>query len=276
MIPQIPQRPDDAHKGDFGNILAVGGSLGMVGAIGMTGLAALRSGAGKVSLAVPDATLPYLGGLSPCLMSRPLPSDSEGKFSESAIEPILTLAKSADAVAIGPGMGQSTSIHQLVPELLANIAAPLVVDADGLNALANQTSVAFGTQSILTPHPGEFQRLAGREFPDRKSMETAATAFAESRQVVVVLKGHRTLVTDGNRVHHNSTGNPGMATGGSGDVLTGIIVALLGQGLEPFDAAALGCHLHGLAGDLAAQQIGEVSLIATDIIDYLPEAFKNN
>jgi ADP-dependent NAD(P)H-hydrate dehydratase len=180
------------------------------------------------------------------------------------------------AIACGPGLGRSLVLDQIVLRLYQEIAKPMVFDADALNVLAGEpeTLAHPGGPRILTPHPGEFARLIGRKL-EPELQGDAAVQLAARRGIVVVLKGHRTLVTDGARQAINTTGNPGMATGGMGDVLTGLITALCCQHLEPFDAARLGVHLHGLAGDLAAEEMGEVSLVASDLPHYLPEAISN-
>jgi NAD(P)H-hydrate epimerase len=257
----------------------VGGSYGMAGAISLAGMACLRSGAGLVRLAVANHTLPLVAAHDPCYMTSALSCDASGEFALPAvIDELLAVTEPATCVAVGPGLGRSEVKTRIVQHLYEHVPQPLVVDADGLNALAeiaqrNGKPPAHPGPRILTPHPGEFSRLAHRKFASRDEQIAAAQEFAKAWNVVLVLKGHRTLITDGQRHEFNETGNPGMATGGSGDVLTGIISALVCQGLSPFDAAVLGCHVHGLAGDLAAEEVGQVSLIATDIVDYLPEAF---
>ena len=185
------------------------------------------------------------------------------------------MAGPATVVACGPGLGRSLGLDALVVRLYQEMAKPMVFDADALNALAAESEALAhpGGPRVLTPHPGEFARLIGRKL-DGDARNDAAVQLAADCGIVVVLKGHRTLVTDGRRRAINATGNPGMATGGMGDVLTGLITALWCQNLGPFDAARLGVHLHGLAGDLAADDLGQVSLMASDLIDYLPEAFQ--
>jgi NAD(P)H-hydrate epimerase len=273
-LPRLPPRRPDAHKGDFGVALIVGGSRGMAGAVAMAGTAALRGGAGRVRLAVPDVLLDTVAGFEPSYMTAALPSDAAGRIGPGAFDRIVELAESATVLACGPGLGRSLDLDQLVLRLYREIAKPMVFDADALNALATEpeTLVHPGGPRILTPHPGEFARLIdGKLSPEMRA--EAAVQLAARCGIVVILKGHRTLVTDGARRAINTTGNPGMATGGTGDVLTGLITALACQHLEPFDAARLGVHLHGLAGDLAAAELGEVSLIASDLILFLPDAF---
>jgi NAD(P)H-hydrate epimerase len=247
----------------------------MTGAITLAGLAALRGGAGLVRLAVPESCLPIVAAAEPSYMTLPLPQDAAGRLAATAEEAILAAAANATVLALGPGLGRSAELECLVSRLWQRLDRPLVVDADGLNALAADRAVlplAAGPR-ILTPHPGEFARLVGQKF-DAPARHQAAHELASRCRAIVVLKGHRTLITDGRRAALNTTGNPGMATGGSGDVLTGLIAALWCQGLEAFAAARLGVYLHGLAGDLAAAELGEVSLVASDLVRFLPRAFR--
>ncbi len=278
-FPLLPRRAPDAHKGDFGFDLIVGGCRGMSGAVALAGMAALRGGAGLVRLAVPDPCLDVVAVYEPSYMTVPLASDSQGRIAAAAWEQIVASVEWADVVALGPGLGRSEELDQLVKQLYREVPRPMIVDADGLNALATQPEVLdeHAGPRILTPHPGEFARLVGRnsgEKPLREQQEQAAVKLAARTGTVVVLKGRGTLTTDGNRCHTNTTGNPGMATGGSGDVLTGLVTALCGQGLSPYDAARLGVHLHGLAGDFAADEYGQASMLASDLIDFFVDAFE--
>lgn len=274
-LPQLPQRPRDAHKGHFGSALIVGGSRGMAGAVALAGMAALRGGAGLVRLAVPESCVDTVAAFEPSYMTLPLPADPAGRIAREAFEPIHQWTDWATVVALGPGLGRSQRLDELVGRLYRELPKPMVVDADALNALATQPDVLAqpGGPRVLTPHPGEFDRVIGKRL-EGEAAEAAAVELAARCGVVVVLKGHRTLTTDGKRRAKNTTGNPGMATGGAGDVLTGLITALACQGLEPFEAARLGVHLHGLAGDCAAAELGEVSLMASDLIEFLPDAFE--
>jgi NAD(P)H-hydrate epimerase len=275
-LPRLAPRKPESHKGDFGRALLVGGSQGMPGAIAMAGMAALRSGAGLVKLATPRTSQPIVAAFEPSAMTVPLACDAEGRIALAALAVIEPFVAQATAVALGPGLDQSDELVELVGRLYASVAQPMVVDADGLNALARRAEVlakAVGPR-VLTPHPGEFGRLIGREKFPLEERETLALDFARRTGAVVVLKGYQSVITDGTRVAINSTGNPGMATGGTGDVLTGIITALLCQKLSPYDAARLGAHVHGLAGDLAASELGEVGMIASDLIKYLPNAWQ--
>jgi len=278
-LPRLPARPPDSHKGHFGFDLIVGGSRGMTGAVALAGMAALRGGAGLVRLAVPEGCLDLVASFEPSYMTAPLPGDAEGRIAAEACPKLIESAEWADVVALGPGLGRSKDLDELIGRLYREVPKPMVVDADGLNALATQPDVLgdHAAPRILTPHPGEFARLTGRklaEKPGRDEQEEAAVELAARANVIVVLKGRYTLVTDGSDRYKNTTGNPGMATGGSGDVLTGLITALTGQGLSPYDAARLGVYLHGLAGDFAASEHGEVSMIASDLVDFLPDAFE--
>jgi ADP-dependent NAD(P)H-hydrate dehydratase len=277
-LPQLPPRPADSHKGDYGRALLIGGSRGMSGAIALAGRATLRSGAGLVTLAVPQVVQDIVAGFEPSYMTHGL-ADNGTHIDRSAADEIVALSKTATTLALGPGIGRSSALTDLVRHLFHRIDRPMVVDADALFALAARPEAITlpGGPRILTPHPGEFARLVGQPIDSAHRSEAAAD-FAKrdaTHQTIVVLKGHQTIVTDGTRVSINHTGNPGMATGGSGDVLTGIITALVCQGLEPFDAARLGVYVHGLAGDLAAAELAQVSLIASDLIDYLPYAFQS-
>lgn len=277
-LPVLKPRPADSHKGTFGTAFLVGGSVGMTGAIVLAGKAALRGGAGLVRVAVPRSCVTVVATAEPSYLTLPLPEDRAGRLGLEARRIIAQQWENATALAIGPGLGRSDGLEALVWWIYEECPRPLVVDADGLNALASRKALLGRLPTpqaprIITPHPGEFDRLVGRGklSPEQRAAVQAELALAF--RAVLVLKGHRTRVTDGQSLYINPTGNPGMATGGSGDVLTGLITALVCQGLSPFEAAALGVYLHGLAGDLAAQDLGQESLIASDLIDYLPRAF---
>lgn len=284
-LPKLPPRPANSHKGLFGHALVVGGSRGMSGAITLAGLATLRSGAGLATLAVPRSIQDVVACYNPSYMTVGLMSASDDNATnhmvEDAADEVLARAKEMTALALGPGLGRTPGTADFVARLYREVKQPMVVDADALFALAEHKELltqAAGPR-ILTPHPGEFARLTGtKPASDDKSRTQAASELASASSgtypTIVVLKGHHTVITDGKQFALNHTGNPGMATGGTGDVLTGVITALVCQHLSPFEAARLGVHLHGLAGDLAAQQFGQVSLIASDLIDYLPVAFQ--
>jgi NAD(P)H-hydrate epimerase len=277
-LPYLPPRDPDSHKGDYGRALLIGGSRGMAGAIALAGRATLRSGAGLVTLAVPGSVQDLVASFEPSYMTHAL-ADENGRIGSTAAEALNELAQSATVVAIGPGLGRDSALTQLVALLYCDIKKPMVVDADALFALAESSGILSGPGGprVLTPHPGEFERFTN-ERPEKPRRVNAAAELAardSTKQTVVVLKGHQTVITDGQRYSLNKTGNPGMATGGSGDVLTGIVTGLLCQGLDPFDAARLGTYLHGSAGDMAAESIGQIPLIATDLIDFLPPAFQH-
>ncbi len=277
-LPIIPPRSPESHKGDFGRALLIGGSRGMAGAVALAGKATLRSGAGLVRLATPLGCQATVAGFEPAYMTIGLPEDAAGHLSAQAAEQLTTWLAQATVVACGPGLGRSAALDQLAARLYREVAVPAVFDADAINALAAQPQVLSQARAprVLTPHPGEFARLLGRSRIEPAEREPLAREFAARNNVVLLLKGHHTIITDGRELAVNQTGNPGMATGGSGDVLTGIITGLLCQNLSPLDAARLGAHLHGLAGDLAAAQLGQISLIASDIIDFLPQAFQQH
>ena len=282
--PRLPARAADAHKGDFGRVLVVGGSGGMVGAVALAANAALRGGAGLVTFAAPEPVQLTIAAMCPCATSIPLAYDESGGLAREATRQFAEAASHHDVVAIGPGLSVGTGQQNLIRAALGQ-SKPLVIDADGLNnlALIDNWPQMRSCPLVLTPHPGEFARLTGASIEqiqsDRQNAAVAAGAdwrgaANTDEPLVCVLKGAGTVVTDGDRIFVNPTGNSGMGTGGSGDVLTGLLAALIGQGMAPFDAAVLAVHTHGRAGDLAADSLGEVSLIASDLLDYLPGAIK--
>jgi NAD(P)H-hydrate epimerase len=231
-VPLLPARAPHAHKGDFGRVLVVAGSRGMSGAAILCGSAALRAGAGLVRVATPRELVPIVAAANPCYMTAPLPQDDEGRIDVQAQVDLLDLAQSSDVVALGPGIGQSKAITTLVTEAIAGVDRPMVLDADGLNAIQHDVACLSRrtAPTVLTPHPAEFARLLQTTSDAvQAAREEMAVRLASQHRVIVVLKGHDAVVTDGRRVYVNSTGNPGMATGGTGDVLTGIIASLLGQ-----------------------------------------------
>jgi ADP-dependent NAD(P)H-hydrate dehydratase len=276
-LPRLPPRPRDGHKGTFGHVLVVAGSRGMSGAAILCGTAALRGGAGTAQVSVPADIQPVVATSQPCVTTAGLPDTPAGQFAAHSLPELLELVKRADSLAIGPGLGPGAAVASVVRGLLDRTSIPVVLDADGLNALAPLEKgelIRPDKPTVLTPHPGEFARLVGKETAEiLRERETHALRFASEQRLVLVFKGSNTLVTDGRRLYVNRNGNPGMATGGSGDVLTGLVAALLGQKLEPFAAAQLGVYLHGLAGDLARDELGEEGLMATDLLHWLPRAF---
>jgi len=276
-IPRLPQRPIEAHKGDFGKVCIVAGSLGMSGAAALAGLSALRAGAGLVRVAAPKGIVPIVAAIEPSFTTIPLAEDDSGRISAEAVAAVLDAAEMNDAMAFGPGVGLSGDLRMVVGSLLERQGLQLVIDADGLNNLAamGDWPGRASAELVLTPHPGEFKRLWAALLREPLPGERAEQAVRLSKRcgAVVVLKGAGTVVSDGRRLYTNTTGNPGMATAGSGDVLTGVITALLGQGLGAFEAAVLGVYAHGLAGDIAAERLGQTGMIAGDIAAALPEAF---
>jgi hydroxyethylthiazole kinase-like uncharacterized protein yjeF len=280
LLPDPRERT--GHKGDYGHVLLVGGSVGKTGAAVMGAEAAYRSGAGLVTVATPAECLPVVAGSSMEMMTEPLAQTPAGTLSPEALARAVELATERDVLALGPGISADPSTGEFVRGLFAApelAGTPLVLDADGLNAFAGDPGALDATgrdaSVIITPHPGEMARLLGMGTDDLLEDRIGpVAAFASARNLIVVLKGYRTLtVAPEGDIWVNLTGNPGMASGGSGDVLTGIIAALLAQRLDPVDAAILGVHVHGLAGDMAAEDVGEMSLMAGDQLEYLPEAF---
>ena len=269
----LPRRDPEGHKGTFGKVLCVCGSVGYTGAPIFAGRGAVRTGSGLVFLAVPESVWPVAAVKSDEAMPFPVP-EAEGRLSLLAEEPIRRRAESCDAVLIGCGLGRGWQTDALVRNLLT-IEKPLVLDADGLNALSGREELLQkrAAPTILTPHEGEFLRLGGGLSAGR---EAAAAAFSEKYGVYLVLKGHRTVVAapDG-RLVVNGTGISGMAKGGSGDVLAGMILSLLGQGCEAFAACCAGVWLHGRAGDLAAADKGERGMTPTDLLEQIPYAMKD-
>lgn len=277
-LPSLPIRAEDAHKGVFGRVVVIAGSRGMSGAACLAGGAALRGGTGLVTVAVPAGILPIVAGFEPSYLTLALPEDNHGRISSAAMPLLNESLANQSAVAIGPGLGQSAGLLDVVGELYTSSPLPMVLDADALNLLAKRPflfSIPTGNAPrILTPHPGEFSRLIGVGIAEiQQDRQRYAIEFAKKHNVILVLKGKDTIITDGTRLAINTTGNSGMATGGTGDVLTGLIAALIGQGLAPLDAAQLGTHLHGLAGDLAAEENSKPGLIASDVLRCLGKAW---
>ena len=274
-LPALPARPRDGHKGTFGHVLCLAGSAAYPGAAVLCARAALRGGAGLVTLAHPRSIHVTAAAQLVCEIALAL-DEVDGAFAAWGAAEAVRLADERDAVALGPGISREPEAAAFARAVGIEAVRPTVIDADGLNAFEGHAAdlrEARGPR-ILTPHPGEAARLLGSSAADvRSDPAAAALELAARTAAVVVLKGAPTHVTDGVRTRRNTTGNPGLATGGTGDVLTGLVAALLAQGLAPFDAAALGAHLHGLAGDLAAARLGEHGMIATDVLDHLPAAF---
>jgi len=268
----LPPRNDHSHKGDYGRVVMIGGSRGMSGSIAIAAMAALRCGSGLVSASIPDRCLETVAGFDPCVMTLPAPDTPTGRFSTLATNTILRHIASADAIGVGPGMGTGPGSIRIVRKLARMSTIPRVFDADALNVIASIGGPLLLGPAVITPHPGEMQRLSGASSRNRQGQIDAATQIAKKLGIIVLLKGPQTLVTDGDSHWFNPTGNPGMATGGSGDCLTGIITSLLGQGLSPWDSARLGAYVHGLAGDSAAEALGQPGMTASDILSHLPGA----
>ena len=277
--PLIEPRKAESNKGNYGHVLVVGGSLGKAGSVAMAGMAALRAGAGLATIATAKSVLSTVAGFHPELMTEPLAETSEGTISASARERLGGLVKGKTVLAIGPGISRFPETSELVRTLVSKSEVPIVLDADGLNAFEGRTEQLSGKGRVLviTPHPGEMARLCGSTIADvQKDRLGVARRFAREHDLVVVLKGHRTLVVrpDG-EAWVNTTGNPGMSTGGTGDILTGMVSGMLAQ--HPKDAVLAVCaavHLHGFAGDVMRESVGEHSMVATDLLKGLPEAFR--
>lgn len=267
----LPDRDPWAHKGSFGKLLLLCGSVGYTGAAALAARAAVRAGAGLVFLGVPQRIYAIEAVKLDEPIVFPLPEEG-GKLSRKALEEILPRLKTVDACLIGPGLGQSPDVFQVVSTVLREGTCPIILDADGINVMAAHKDLLrerTGT-TILTPHDGEFARL---KQPGEDRLEDTV-ALAQDLGAIVLRKGHRTLITDGQRVYENTTGNPGMATGGSGDVLAGLLTALVGQGLAPLEAAACAAWLHGTAGDRCAQELGQYGMTPSDMVQVLPRLLK--
>lgn len=275
----LPKRDPDGHKGTFGHLLVVGGSEGMTGSVTLTATSALRVGAGMVTIALPRSVCPMVEAKTLEVMTKPLAETEEGTISTEAIESLMGLSSKMKAIVIGPGLARNINTADLVKNFLAQLNMPVVVDADGLAALAGEAEFTTGLKAplILTPHPGEMARLMELSIAQVQAERLdVALACARKYQAYTVLKGSRTIVaTPDGQVYLNLRGNSGMATAGSGDVLAGVIGSLLAQGMSPLKACICGVYLHSLAGDLAAKDLGENSLIAGDLISYFPEAFRS-
>jgi ADP-dependent NAD(P)H-hydrate dehydratase len=277
-VPALPVRPENGHKGTFGKVLVIGGSVGMSGAVCLSSVSALRSGSGLVTAAIPRSIQTIVASHEASVMTIGLSTDSDGLLASQSTAFIEQFLAGKDAIAIGPGLGQSAAAADLVARVLEICRVPLIMDADALNAAAAHGLLAKRntvTPCVITPHPGEFSRLTGKPASDDEEIRiSTAVEFATTHGLTVVLKGPRTVVTNGERLFMNTTGNSGMAKGGSGDVLTGIVASLLGQKMNAFEAAALAVHAHGRAGDLAASELGQRGMIASDLLKSLPKAWQ--
>jgi len=275
----VAPRVADSNKGNYGHVLVIGGAVGKAGSVAMAGMSVLRVGAGLSTVATAQSALPTVAGFHAELMTEPLPETSAGTIATGASEKIGELAKGKTVVAIGPGISRDSQTAELVRMLVATCRMPMVVDADGLNAFQDRTQELNGNGRVLviTPHPGEMARLAGCTIAEvQQDRLVTARKFAREHELIVVLKGHRTLVVqpDG-EAWVNTTGNPGMSTGGTGDILTGMVAGMIAQHpKEAMSAVIAAVHLHGLAGDVMCESMGEHSLVATDLLQGLPEAFR--
>lgn len=272
VLAMLPERGLDAHKGSFGKILLLCGSRGYTGAAALASMGALRCGAGLVYLGVPESIYSIEAIKLTESIVFPLP-DENGMLSDQAVSDVLRRLPQMDAVLIGPGLGQSTGTLAVLETVLNGADCPVVVDADGINLIAKHKDILRGRngKTVLTPHMGEFLRLGGCAECDRMK---AAAEIALDLHAVVVLKGHNTVITDGHAAFINPTGNPGMAVGGSGDVLSGMITALIGQGLPILEASACAAWIHGAAGDVCASSIGQYGMLPTDMLAEIPRLMK--
>ncbi len=270
----MPKRKSESHKGDYGRIAILGGSSGMAGSVYMASLSAMRTGAGMAFILAPKSISEILQIKSNEQIIKEIDCHNF-YYSSEIVDQILDNIEDKDTLIIGPGMGKGEDLNKLIGEIIASTDIDMVIDADGLNAISKDLSILKSNNKIiLTPHLGEFSRLTGLEIDKiKEDEESIAKKFAKNNDVVLVLKSDHTIVTDGLKFYKNEIGNPGMATAGVGDALTGVIASLMKR-LEPFEAAKLGVYIHSLAGDIASEKLGEDSLIATDVIENLSEAIK--
>lgn len=276
----VPNRPDNANKGTMGTLLSICGSFGMAGAAILAGKSALRCGVGLEKLAIPKSIYPIAAGSILESVFLPLSETSDGKISRTNIPRLLLEAKKSTAVLLGCGLSVCDGTKALVKSFVENCTAPMVLDADALNCIADNPEILKKRKSdiIITPHPGEMGRLCGITAKEVNADRVdVALSFAKKYGVITVLKGSGTIIASPNgQALLNTTGNSGMATGGSGDVLAGMTAGLLAQGKSAFDCAAAAVYLHGLAGDFAAEKLGKISMLPSDIIDYIAQAFKSS
>ncbi len=273
----FPKRPDDANKGTMGTLLNISGSYAMAGACTLSSLSALKSGVGLLKVALPKSIYPIVASSVYEAVFLPVCDSDSGTVDNNSLDFLLDNAKKASAVLLGCGLKLCDETIEFVRDFVTACVTPMLIDADGINALSLNIDVLSGKNSpvVLTPHPKEMSRLTGHSVEYIQSnREKAARDFAEKYDVILVLKGKNTVVTDGTRVFVNPTGNSGMAKGGSGDALSGIISALMAQGVSAYEAACIGVYVHGLSGDYAAKELSKTSMLPRDIIDFLSKAFK--
>jgi ADP-dependent NAD(P)H-hydrate dehydratase / NAD(P)H-hydrate epimerase len=278
-LPKIARRRNDAHKGDFGHVFLLAGSPGLTGAGCLAARGAQRSGAGLVTVGCPRGLYPIFASKLTESMQLPLPENDSGALAMSGLEQILEFADRCKVVAIGPGLSRDPETAELVREISAQLDHVLVLDADAIHAFAGRAEEFSRRKgpTLITPHPGEMGALTGLSTASIQEdrLGSASSLAARFEVFAVLLKGQNSLITDGKQVFNNPTGNPGMATGGSGDVLTGIVAALVAQRLDHFQAGCLGAYVHGMAGDMAASALGQISMTPGDIIDRLAKAFES-
>ncbi len=277
IINNLPHRPDVANKGTMGTLLNISGSYSMAGACILSSLSALKSGVGLLKVALPDSIYPIVASSVYEAVFVPVLSGENGTIDTRSLEYLLYHAKASSAVLLGCGLKCCDETVDFVKEFLSECTSDILIDADGINALAQNIDVLKTTKAkvVVTPHPKEMSRLTGLDVEYiLNNREEVATNFAREYGVIVVLKGKNTIITDGDKLYVNPTGNSGMAKGGSGDVLSGIIASLMAQGVALLEAACVGVYIHGLAGDLAAQMFSKTSMLPRDIIECLPQIFK--
>jgi len=275
ILKKIPPRIKNSHKKTYGHAFVLAGSPGMTGAAALASQAAIRSGCGYVTLGVPESLNPIMEAKLTEVMTLPLPETECSGLSVEALLKIMSFSSDATSLAIGPGLSAAPETLSLVRMIVQRADKPIVVDADAISAFAEHKEMLNNKPLVITPHPGEFCKLT---LIDKKkilaSPDKVAAKFAKEHGIVVVLKGHRAVVTDGKNIYINASGNPGMSTAGAGDVLTGMITSFLAQGALPFEAAAMGVYFHGRAGDQCAKRIGMMGMIAGDIVKMIPGVLK--
>lgn len=278
-ISKIRKRKGDTNKRDFGHVFVVAGSIGMTGAAYLTSKAAMLSGSGLVTCGIPKSLNEIMEVKLTEAMTLPLSETKDISISTKAEKKILKFSKRTDVLAVGPGISRNKDTQKLIRNLLKKVNKPIVLDADGIISLVNYSDLLNNRKypTVLTPHPGEFSRLISKDIDTIKAIRSKiASNFARKYKVVLVLKGNKTVVAGPKgETYVNATGNSGMSTAGTGDVLTGMIASFIGQGIDAYSAAVIGVYIHGLAGDLAAKEKGQFSLIASDLLKQLPKAIKD-